>query len=148
MEMNSELHHARQIGHQHLGAGSATSVIAFPGRDVMSHSASRSASASAESAPVTVGQAALFGAQLHLSSPRNACTSVASSRISHRRIAVKSPRSSSRPSVPVQSFPLSNNRLVPTTQRYAPLGPRAVGAVAAQPKRYVAIRIEVVAEQS
>jgi hypothetical protein len=135
MKMNSELHHSGQSDHPHRGAGSAASVIALSGRIIARHFACRSMPPAAESAPVTFGQAASLGAQLCSSSRQSARASVSSSRVTSRRIEVESLRASSRQSVPVQSGPLSNKRLVPTTQRYAPLGPRAVGAVAAQPKR-------------
>jgi hypothetical protein len=48
-------------------------------------------------------------------------------------IAAQSQTSSSRPSAPGESGPLPNKRFVPTANRLAPVGPRAVGAAAAQP---------------
>jgi hypothetical protein len=51
------------------------------------------------------------------------------------RIVVQSQASSSRPSAPGESVPLPNKRFVPTANRLAPVGPRAVGAAAAQPQR-------------
>jgi hypothetical protein len=77
-----------------------------------------------------------LGAQLR-SSPhqRAACISTQTS-LPCSRIAVQSHTSSSRPSAPGQSGPLPNKRFVPTANRLAPVGPRAVGAAAAQPQRW------------
>jgi hypothetical protein len=53
-------------------------------------------------------------------------------------IAAQSQTSSSRPSAPGESVPLPNKRFVLTANRLAPVGPRAVGAAAAQPQRWTA----------
>jgi hypothetical protein len=124
---------ARIVCRQLQGASSAASVIALPGRHITECPPPVTQQASSFSPRAQLSRAALFGAQLRSSLHRKVACIRAGSSNACRRIAVQSHCWSRRPSVPVQSGPSPNKRLVPTANRRAPVGPRARGAAAAQP---------------
>ena len=126
---------ARPALNQLHGAHTAPCVVDLPSRRNALRSVANSPSCVATSLGTKFCRAALLGAQLRSSSRRKGACIGGFNIAAQRSIAVKSLCLSSRPSVPAQSGPLSNNRFVPTANRRAPVGPRARGAAAAQPER-------------
>jgi hypothetical protein len=135
MKMVSELHRLSQGTNQRWVASAAASVIVFSGRSGAQHFASRAASKAVEvnrlpSRPVGQLRSPRSFVQ-HRNGVHAAILFVSPFTAAGARLAPL--RSSAKISRARQQ---SNNTLVPTAQRHAPLGPRACGAAAAQRRRW------------